>query len=282
MFKEFHIKICVIILVHLHIAWSYRVYHLDADEENEVLSELKRALQGYQIPSYGEARPRQSRHRLKPVGKSMFVKRIVPHGYRTGEYEYDSRLNTVFRPLFRYHIAKPSDGQERSVEREIKPNQKMSINDLISFLKKEPNPQPLLPFIKKYIQQDLEHKRKRKKNKKRFSSLLNKLSLKDELKLLRLDYEKSGELNDPFAPGKLPHNYLPDQVEGAEDKPVSKVHYPEYPFWNYWTYEKTIVQDNCPANLVKEGNMCVSPIGHRRNARRFTRLPKRKSLYRVI
>ncbi|KAF9806012.1 hypothetical protein SFRURICE_018623 [Spodoptera frugiperda] len=136
MFKEFHIKICVIIIVHLHIAWSYRVYHLDADEENEVLSELKRALQGYQIPSYGEARPRQSRHRLKPVGKSMFVKRIIPHGYRTGEYEYDSRLNTVFRPLFRYHIAKPSDGQERSVERGIKPKQ-MSISDLISFLKKD-------------------------------------------------------------------------------------------------------------------------------------------------
>lgn len=220
MFKEFHIKICVIILVHLHIAWSYRVYHLDADEENEVLSELKRALQGYQIPSYGEARPRKSRHRLKPVGKSMFVKRIIPHGYRTGEYEYDSRLNTVFKPLFRYHIAKPSDGQERSVERGIKPK-KMSINDLISFLKKDRKTARLKQKRLKPLKKKL-NMNKRGINKKRFGNISD---MKHKEQLLREHFEKSGEKPD-FGTA----NVTKDSHEAGK-----KITYPHYPFWNYWT-----------------------------------------------
>ncbi|KAH9632649.1 hypothetical protein HF086_008476 [Spodoptera exigua] len=159
-------KICVIIILHLlHIAWSYRVHHLDANEANQVVPMLRRVLQGYEIPNYAEVRLRKSRHRFQPVGKSMFVKRIIPHGYKTGEYEYDSRLNTVFKPLFRYHVGTPSTEHEMSMVKGMKP------------------------------------------------------------------------------------------------------------------YEKTISQDDCPGDLVKLGNMCVSPIGHRKLARRSGRHPKRKQYY---
>ncbi|XP_022818577.1 uncharacterized protein LOC111351041 [Spodoptera litura] len=282
MFQQLHIKICVIIILHLHITWSYQVYHLDADEENEVLSKLKQVLQGYDIPNYAEVKPKKSRHRFKPAGKSMFVKRIIPHGYKTGEHEYDSRLNTVFKPLFRYHITKPSAGDEKSVVR-MEPKIRDTNNDLVSLMKKEPNSQDLLPHLKKYLEHDIKEKLKWKKTKKRFKSLLDRLSLKDELKLLRaFDIDKSGELHDPFAPGKVP-DYLgngnSEQTPDAADQPGSKVVIPSYPFWNYWTYQKTIVQDNCPGNLVKQGNMCVSPIGHRKNARRLRRQPERVLRY---
>ncbi|XP_022818607.1 uncharacterized protein LOC111351072 [Spodoptera litura] len=269
MFKQLHIKICVVIILHLHITWSYQVYQLNADEENEVLSKLRQVLQGYDIPNYAEVKPKKSRYKLKPVGKSMFVKRIIPHGYKTGEHEYDSRLNTVFKPLFRYHIIKPSAGQERAVVQETNPEQKMSnkISNLIRVAKKDRKTskyrtlkrQLLRHIIKNYLFKD-----KKNRKKKRFGGLLNLKKLRDTENLLR-DMEKSGEKDGQMTPGNVPPDVLPN---GAQ--PVSKeaVTYPYYPFWNYWTYQKTVVQDQCPGNLVKLGNMCVSSIGHRRRRSR--------------
>ncbi|KAF9420556.1 hypothetical protein HW555_003306 [Spodoptera exigua] len=272
MFQQLYMKICVIIILHvLHIAWSYRVHHLEA---NEVVPMLRRVLQGYEIPNYAEVRLRKSRHRFQPVGKSMFVKRIIPHGYKTGEYEYDSRLNTVFKPLFRYHVGTTSTEHEMSMVKGMKPVQKIpNTNSDLIVLTKIDHKGHLLPEITKYVQQ----KSKWKKTKKRFKSYLNNLNVKDKIKQLRF-LERSGEMNDPFAPGNIPENYLPHQAKTTEP-PSPKRIVPDYPFWNYWTYEKTISQDDCPGDLVKLGNMCVSPIGHRKQARRLGRHPKRKQYY---
>ncbi|CAH0696440.1 unnamed protein product [Spodoptera exigua] len=211
-------------------AWSYRVHHLEA---NEVVPMLRRVLQGYEIPNYAEVRLRKSRHRFQPVGKSMFVKRIIPHGYKTGEYEYDSRLNTVFKPLFRYHVGTTTTEHEMSMVKGMKPVQKIpNTNSDLIVLTKINHKGHLLPEITKYVQQ----KSKWKKTKKRFKSYLNNLNVKDKIKQLRF-LERSGEMNDPFAPGNIPENYLPHQPKTTEP-PSPKRIIPDNPFWNYWTVSK--------------------------------------------
>ncbi|KAH9632652.1 hypothetical protein HF086_008479 [Spodoptera exigua] len=255
MFQQLHVKICVIIILDLlHIAWSYRVHHLDVNEANQVVPMLRRVLQGYEIPNYAEVRLRKSRHRFQPVGKSMFVKRIIPHGYKTGEYEYDSRLNTVFKPLFRYHVGTPSTEHERSVVRGQESKQSNEISPLILLLMKERKPLQSEKLKQNWL---LLKSKKANRKRKRFSGLLNLKKIKAKPHLLR-HLEKSGERYEASSNGVDPNA---EQQATAEKKADS---HQRFPFWNYWTYEKTVVHDECPGNLVRLGNMCVSSIGHRR------------------
>ncbi|CAG4938534.1 unnamed protein product [Colias eurytheme] len=66
---------------------------------------------------------------------------------------------------------------------------------------------------------------------------------------LRAHFDKSGEDNDPLAPGN----------ELGEDKPQkeTKTWMPYYPPWNYWSYKKTIHQDICPGNQIRVDHMCI-------------------------
>ncbi|KAJ0171347.1 hypothetical protein K1T71_012897 [Dendrolimus kikuchii] len=41
--------------------------------------------------------------KLKNFDNKVLVKRIIPHGYAGGKYDYDSKFNTLYKPLVRVH-----------------------------------------------------------------------------------------------------------------------------------------------------------------------------------
>ncbi|XP_075985098.1 uncharacterized protein LOC142982505 [Anticarsia gemmatalis] len=69
---------------------------------------------------------------------------------------------------------------------------------------------------------------------------------------------KSQEEVDKLAPGAIPY------IDSSFEQSGPKITIPAYPFWNYWTYSKTVHVDKCAGDLVKVGDMCLQPSIHRR------------------
>lgn len=238
MYKQLKITICIyVLLLHLQsIVESYRIYQLNGLPKNDFMPKLKQLLQDQRTEEHLKNNI-NVRKEQRPVGDSMYVKRIIPHGYRGADYEYDSKLNTVFKPLVRFHVKKPIKQHEKEIINELDANEdtnrkgKTGYNDaLIVLVKKDRrNPKDLLRQIKKYINQNAG----KRKLKKRFRGLLPRLKV-DNQKILRL-LEKSGENIDPLAPGKKPAFLEKPTSPGPPQTTKPRFVMPEYPFWNYWT-----------------------------------------------
>ncbi|CAF4860748.1 unnamed protein product [Pieris macdunnoughi] len=196
----------------------------------------------------------------KHVSKGNFrnkilVKRKIPHGLDAGTYEYDDKFNTIYKPLIRLHkkinIGKKFDNALQQFEDKYDvSNDKAETRDTNdvwnerAYIDKKLNTKAYdyLVFVTK------RNNRKKKSNiKKRRGLAYNEImsALSNTLRA----YEKSGEANDPLAPGpKIPM----DLHDGKGNNWM-----PHYPPWNYWTYKKTLHQDACPGSQVRIGNMCM-------------------------
>lgn len=225
-------KLCILLFLHFQNIVAYRIYQLESGESIEVLPRIRQILlnQRHAIPGY-DIYAKREQSLLKPVGEPVFVKRIVPHGYITGEYEYDSKLNTIFKPLARYHVKKPIEEHEKSILKDLESEQNQPEHtgkNLIILVQKNQEKQDLLRQIQKLLIHNTKQMNREKKAKARIRKLIKELG-KNSLLMLR---EKSGEEHDPFLP---PHiaNQLQQPKSKEEEDP--KVIYPSYPFWNYWT-----------------------------------------------
>lgn len=260
MYKRLKIPICILIItIFQPYTQSLRLYQLDSKEQDELIPKLKHLLGVHKSEDSGslkndlfERREQTNGRAEQPFGKSIFVKRIVPHGYQASNYEYDSKLNTLYRPLVRYHIRKPIDQQNRDILNDIESGQKGQdgFNDaLVVLVKKDRNEdydlsdqdrevrttsrsdKDLLRQIQKFLNTNVRKpKGKKRKLKKRFRGLLGSLK-NGNLDLRSMFVQKSGEEHDPYGPGKVP-DYLKSE-EAPPPKP--KFTMPKYPYWNYWT-----------------------------------------------
>ncbi|KAJ8710532.1 hypothetical protein PYW08_009047 [Mythimna loreyi] len=229
------------------------IYKLNSAEEKQLLPKIRQILnQNTDEVEHEDTDNIPAKN--EPNGRSVLVKRIVPHNYVTGEYEYDSKLNTVYRPLARYHVPNPEEEQITTLLKQIaaeKKHKDRSAKDLVVFVQEEEVKKNLLDQIDKYLSQNMEQQKRKKVT---GIELLKSLG-KEALMSLR-------QPDDPYAYGRLPPDMIPLPKIDAQVETVV----PTYPFWDYWTYSKPIAQDRCPGNLVRLGNMCISPLGHRRSA----------------
>ena len=228
-----YIVLCTLIIIYFQNVTSYKIYQLNSAEESKLLPKIRQLLanQGKDAlyyPNVDVSHEKKERPRLKPAGESVFVKRKIPHGYKTGEYEYDSKLNTVFKPLARYHVKKPVENYELSVLKDVESDQQQKDKDLIVLVQKEEAPHDLLGQIKKFLNRNTKQQKRKKKG--RFRGILNGINEGPSLALR----EKSGEVNDPYAPGKLPPELVQPESSG-ESTSMEKIVYPIYPFYNSWT-----------------------------------------------
>ncbi|KAJ8710373.1 hypothetical protein PYW07_009739 [Mythimna separata] len=99
--------------------------------------------------------------KVEAVERSVLVKRIIPHGYKTGEYEYDSKLNTVFKPLARYHIQNTEEEHIKSLLKQKEKEQKEKDRydkDLVVLVQKIEKKNDLLNQIQKILGQNVKVK----------------------------------------------------------------------------------------------------------------------------
>ncbi|XP_048004939.1 uncharacterized protein LOC125240844 [Leguminivora glycinivorella] len=163
---------------------------------------------------------------LVKTKKVSAVKRIVPHEYKTPAFEYDKYLKAIFRPQYRVH-------KKRSIRNR---------NELEHIYK--------LLFQPKIY-----------KGRNPISAILN-LVKKNGRPVLRDPLD--GKVYDP---AHTPSN-KPVEVEYLDDpsrpkKKQSQYHFPYFSVYNYWTYDKAVLQDRCPKNLVLHGKVCIySPHVH--------------------
>ncbi|XP_050355956.1 uncharacterized protein LOC126777105 [Nymphalis io] len=196
--------------------------------------------------------------------KKILIKRIIPHGMKPSGIEYDHKFKTFYKPLIRIH--------KRKQDKHIKD---MNEYEIASIIAKTPRKDLKLKETKNYdIDSEMLKPFKLSKTEltgnefeviknlkniiKSIESRTQRIKAYDKvIKLLRNmlrspQFEKSGEMNDPFAPGK---KVLPVDREAVTQK--NKIWAPHYPPWNYWTYKKTLHQDVCPETQVKLGNICI-------------------------
>lgn len=205
---------------------SLRLYKLNSDAVNPRLNEILNAEMTQIKPTYRKnslffkEKPnyRRSNSILSQpfLGKSTLVSRIIPHGYNAGSYEYDSRLNTLYKPLIRFHVKKPIEDQERDIVRVI--TEKPKVLGYLIGVKRPTNKQRktnLSSKLRKIL----------KKNKNNDLGKYLRTITHDELISKLLD--KSQEDFEDMRPGSLGHH--------TTEKPGHVVVIPQYPFWNYWT-----------------------------------------------
>ncbi|CAH2240378.1 jg26417 [Pararge aegeria aegeria] len=202
----------------------------------------------------------------------ILVKRIVPHGNAPSGVEYDHKYNTIYKPLIRVHKTKSinqffSEVASKKTDDTLKKGLK---HEKIIFVQPKDaeykhfnlNDGILLePFqtynndkgvrdkrlkLLKQIQNKIKLIKPESKRVKAYAKVINALN-----NLRSPQFEKSGEHNDPLAPGRetIPEPY--EEIKSPEKW------IPHYPPWNYWTYKKTIHEDVCPGTQVKIGNMCI-------------------------
>ncbi|CAH4023515.1 unnamed protein product [Pieris brassicae] len=243
------------LLISIKFVSCLTYFKIDNIENLKQLPKILETIQNHDLTEHIKLTPNQNKYVSEGnLRNKILVKRKIPHGLDAGAYEFDNKFNTFYKPLIRVHkkinIGKNSKNALQQFEdkydvsndeaetRDPKDvwNERLYID---KFNKKEYD---YLVFVTK------RNNRKKISNVKQrrglaFNEIMSALS-----KNLRA-YEKSGEANDPLAPGpKIPMNIH----DGKEDDWM-----PHYPPWNYWTYKKTLHQDACPGTQVRIGNMCM-------------------------
>ncbi|XP_047540364.1 uncharacterized protein LOC125073548 [Vanessa atalanta] len=190
---------------------------------------------------------------LNKYYNKILVKIIIPHGMKPSGIEYDNKFKTYYKPLIRIHKQKQNEYLKANNEIKLKHFKLKEIKD-------DRDSDLLLPFklsTTKMTGNEFEVIKNIEDIIKSIESRTQRLQAYDKvIKLLKNmlrspQFEKSGEVNDPFAPGKV----LSVDGETVTDK--NKVWIPHYPPWNYWTYKKNLHQDVCPGDQVKLGNICI-------------------------
>lgn len=147
-----------------------------------------------------------------PGDKFEIVLRKVPHGSKPVT-EYDLNKNAIYTPLVRYHVRKPSDSSDKKKIGFRTPEKSVNI------IKDGPN-EIIKPTKLRFYVYDI----------REVLEKLNKYITRASV------YEKSGEQEDPLAPGK---KYT---ITESAEKPVeeTKNWSPHYSLWNYWTVINSI------------------------------------------
>ncbi|CAK1590679.1 unnamed protein product [Parnassius mnemosyne] len=210
----------------------------------------------------------------------ILVKRIVPHGSETPNFVYDFKHRTYYKPLKRIHK------NIKALDVHNKTNKHSVSNNYLHFITSKNKRNKLnnfksnsLKYYNEYLLQPFKYKSGKLYPKsstqeievitKRLKTLLSVLNLNKIVitepqsitddDTLRTKYQKSGEINDPLSPGKSFQNGL-NGIETTTER--KKVWIPYYPPWNYWTYKKSIYQDECPDGQVAIGGMCIRTPPH--------------------
>ncbi|RVE46657.1 hypothetical protein evm_008669 [Chilo suppressalis] len=205
----------------------------------------------------------------------VFVKRLVPHNYETGLYEYDGLLKTLFKPLIR-------------VDRN---NKKIVLLDKNTILKANKLPKKLLKrtenfdIVERPLTESVKHEdsyliqpfqadfNEKVTAKHIINDVKRYIRNNNAKKVRQLKYLLLNVLGKSRKPELRSIVYLPPGNHGNMSVKVhlEDVNHPDhklkdgqplYSFWNYWTYDKEIFQDNCKGNLVQWGNMCIQPMPH--------------------
>ncbi|XP_046973721.1 uncharacterized protein LOC124540291 [Vanessa cardui] len=193
----------------------------------------------------------------------LLIKRIIPHGMKPSGLEYDTKFKTYYKPLIRIHKEKQNkyseDNNRNDIAFIVSNNPKLKHFELKN-IKYDKDSVLLEPFklstsemsgsefdVIKNLENIIKSIESRTQRIKAYDKVIKLLK-----NMLRSpQFEKSGEVNDPFAPGKV----MSVDRDTATEK--NKVWMPHYPPWNYWTYKKNLHQDVCPGEQVKLGNICI-------------------------
>ncbi|KAG6457104.1 hypothetical protein O3G_MSEX010114 [Manduca sexta] len=175
--------------------------------------------------------------------KSTIIKKIIPHGYDIASYGSNYRFKNLYRPL-------PSILMEKLIsEKNIQePTYKINPNKYIILIirsKGSLNENSKKQFLD--ADKNVFHTATEKKLKDLFNKIVNK-------RHSRKIYTKSGEIHDPLMPGHL--------VEVETTTPLPKKWLPHYPYWNYWTYDNTLHDDNCPEDFLEMDGQCIEIPPH--------------------
>ncbi|CAH2097378.1 unnamed protein product [Euphydryas editha] len=273
MITNLNIHLILIFYYILNISYGFNILTLNNLKDlsaytNEIANDdsYKTRIKGHKKEVYKNKQENENLERLlkkytnlNNYNNKILIKRIIPHGLKSTGLEYDYKYGTLYKPLIRIHKQK----QDLSLEDKNR-------NGVSFIIKKEPklnhfklnkvdniDQELLAPFRISPSENEFEVLKKLQKVIKNIDSRTNRLKAYDKVikvlnNMLRTQFEKSGEDNDPLAPGKI---ILPEEREVVTEK--QKVWIPHYPTWNYWTYKKTIHQDPCPGAQVKMGNMCI-------------------------
>lgn len=175
----------------------------------------------------------------------VLVKRIIPRFLKPTGLEYDYKYGTLYKPLVRFHKQKQQssfeDNDENIVSYIIKNEPKLKhfkLNKVDNI-----DQELLAPFKMSQLENEIVALRKIQKILRNIDSRTSRLKAYDKVikvinSMLRTNtqFEKSGEDNDPLAPGKL---IFTEEKEEVTEK--QKVWMPHYPAWNFWTVSLVLI-----------------------------------------
>ncbi|XP_063547072.1 uncharacterized protein LOC134754663 [Cydia strobilella] len=161
-------------------------------------------------------------HPFMSTKKVSTVKRIVPP-YKTPEFEYDRKyLRKIFKPKYGLHkklSEKKRNVLEQAYKFMFKPKTYKGRN-------------PINAILKLAGKQNVRH-------------------------ILRnQDDGLNGKLYDPSSV----QSSRPVEVEFENDplkKKEMQYNFPFFSIYNFWTYDKSLVQDRCPKNTALVGQYCI-------------------------
>ncbi|XP_068625228.1 uncharacterized protein [Battus philenor] len=177
----------------------------------------------------------------------VLVKRVVPHQMAL-TFEHDFGPYTDYRPIVRIHKKGITGGDGFNTA-----SDKLQFLYFIRSKKQDRNDDVFNSDINLRNEQD---KIQGLKNKNEFIRTILK-----NMQSNRLPYNKPVKVTDDMIKSNLLRNLNveppPGGMSAVPEAPKNIKWLPKYPFWNYWTYKKTIYQDECPGNQIAMGDLCV-------------------------
>lgn len=171
----------------------------------------------------------------------VLVKRIIPHSLKPTGLAYDYKYGTLYKPLVRIHKQKQlsslEDNNGNIVSFNIKNEPKLKhfkLNKVDNI-----DQELLAPFRMSKLENEMVALKKLQKVIRNIDSRTSRLKAYDKVikvinSMLRqstdTQFEKSGEDNDPLAPGKL---IFAEEGEAVTEKQKDLMQH--YPAWNFWT-----------------------------------------------
>lgn len=170
----------------------------------------------------------------------VLVKRLIPHGYRASNFEYDQKFNTFYKPLVRIHGGKPEliyrEKESNNFDRKPSNKQEKKLRDIL--YKDEELLQPFQMGPRKVTLRSI------------LEDVITYASKLEASERRRLKYAILEILENPkvylrqqFATGsdeRAIANSVIKYEENGNGKPEKKQKkwLPDYSFWNYWTVTK--------------------------------------------
>ncbi|CAH2056866.1 unnamed protein product, partial [Iphiclides podalirius] len=204
--------------------------------------------------------------------KRILVKRKVPHGFLAPEYEYDYKYNTYYRPLFRIHKSRetntlPENAGESSIYSDNK--NKLAYIIMTSNDRKRKRIKPNLHDSSPIHTVSRNPKSHVKKSKQAFKDgksyldfLLEYLSSTVSAPTMLSRYINKSPRSPIFGEQSDFTNSVRTVPDPEATKEKKQTWLPKYPLWNFWTYKKSIYQDECPGLQINVGGLCIRVPPH--------------------